>query len=118
MAEKRTNEEVLDLFADLLEPSATILGDKEILNSLTRGDPRVKTAALAIKRHKPEVIQILALLDGVPVDDYKVSLISLPIKLVRLLNQPEFSDLFTGADQKRDAVLSGSATENIGGGVN
>ena len=117
MAAERTNEEALDLFADLMEPVATILGDKEVLDSLNNGNPHVRTAALAIRKHKPEVVQVLARLDGVPVEEYRVNIIALPLKLVRLLNAPEFQELFTGADQMNDAASSGSATENTEGGA-
>lgn len=116
MAE-RTNEEKLDLFADLMEPVATILGDEEVRDSFTKSTPPIRIAALAIKKHKQEVIAILARLDGVPVSEYKVNLISIPIKLVRLLNTPEAKELFTGAELKNEAASSGSATETIEDGA-
>lgn len=117
MAE-RTNEEALDLFADLLEPVSIILADKEVVESVRRRQPRVRTAATAIRNHKREVITILALLEGIPVEEYRVNLLELPLKLVRLLNKPEVSELFIGAGKKIDAASSGSATENTGDGVN
>ena len=117
MAE-RTNEEQLELFADLLEPMANILSDKELRDSVKRKDPRVRTAAMAIRNHKSEVIQILALLDGTPVEEYRVNLLALPVKLVNLLNKPEVAELFTGAEQMTAAVSSGSATENTEDGAN
>lgn len=116
MAE-RTNEEKLDLFADLMEPVAAILGDQEVRESITKDVPYIRVAALAIKKHKQEVITILALLDGVPVSEYKVNLISMPVKLVRLLNTPEAQELFTGAELKNEAASSGSAMETTGDGA-
>lgn len=116
MAE-RTNEEKLDLFADLMEPVAAIIGDESIRSSLEKGEPNIRVASMAIKRHKKEVVTILALLDGIPVEEYKVNLLSLPVKLVRLLNTDEFKELFTGADQKTDAASSGSATGITGDGA-
>lgn len=117
MAE-RTNEESLELFADLLEPAAKLLGDKEVREIVTRGEPPIRAAAAAIRNHKSEVIQILARLDGVPVEEYRVNLLVLPLKLVRLLNKPEVRELFIGAEQMNVAASSGSATENIEDGVN
>ena len=117
MAE-RTNEEALDLFADLLEPVGTVLADKELRESVQRGDTRLKSVSIAIRNHKQEVVTILALLDGVPVEEYRVNLLALPVKLVRLLNLPEVKELFIGAEQKNVAASSGSATENTGDGVN
>ena len=116
MAE-RTNEEKLDLFADLMEPVATIIGDQEIRDSIAKDVPYIRVAALAIKKHKKEVITVLALLDGVPVEEYKVNLMALPVKLVRLLNTPEAKELFTGAELKTGAASSGSATENTEDGA-
>lgn len=113
----RTNEESLDLFADLMEPVANIIADEEIRESVNKGEPRVRTASKAIKNHKAEVIQILALLEGVPVEEYHVNLLALPVKLVRLLSTPEVQELFTGAEQKTDAASSGSATENTKDGA-
>ena len=116
MAE-RTNEEALDLFADLLEPVAAVLSDKELRESIKKGDSRVKSAAIAIRNHKPEVIQILALLEGVPVEEYRINLLALPVKVVRLLNLPEVKELFIGAETKNVAGFSGSATENTEDGA-
>ena len=114
---ERTNEDKLELFADLLEPVSAIIGDEEIRDGITKGIPAIRVASIAIKRHKKECITVLALLDGVPIEEYKVNLISLPIKLVRLLNTDEFKELFTGAEQKTDAASSGSATEITGDGA-
>ena len=116
MAE-RTNEEQIELFADLLEPAAVLLSDKELREIINRKEPMIRAAAAAIRNHKSEVIQILARLDGVPVEEYRVNLLALPVKLVRLLNKPEVNELFIGADQMIDAVYSGSATENTEDGA-
>lgn len=117
MAE-RTNEEALDLFADLLEPVAVMLGDKELRDIINRKEPMIRAAAAAIRNHKSEVIQILARLEEVPVEEYRVNLLALPVKVVRLLNKPEVAELFIGAGQMNVAASSGSATENTEDGVN
>ena len=117
MAE-RTNEEKLELFADLLEPAAVLIGDKELRDIINRGEPKIRAAAAAIRNHKSEVITILARMDDVPVEEYRVNLLALPVKLVRLLNKTEIKELFTGAEQMNDAEFSGSATEITGDGVN
>lgn len=114
----RTNEEQIELFADLLEPAAALLGDKELRDMINRKEPLISAAAAAIRNHKSEVIQILALLDGVPVKEYRVNLLVLQVKLVRLLNKPEVQELFTGAGQMIDAVSSGYATANTEDGAN
>lgn len=114
---ERTNEETLDLFADLLEPAAEIFSDKEVVNHLRSGEKPVRAVKFAIKNHKQAIIEIMARLDGKEPEDYEVNLVSIPVKLVNLFNKPEFKDLFTLQGQKADVKHSGSATENTGDGA-
>ena len=107
----RTNEEELELFADLLEPVAEILTDNAVRSVIQSGGKPITAIKWAIKNHKKATIEILARLDDVPVEEYKVSAITLPIKLLALVNKPEVQDLFSSAEQMSGAALSGSATE-------
>ena len=117
MAE-RTNEEALDLFADLLEPCAEILADREFTESLTSGEKRVKAVRTAIRNHKSQIIEILAILDGEDPATYKVpNPLTLFKKLMDFLNRDEVKDLFTGQAQKTGGVVSGSATANTEDGA-
>lgn len=111
-----SNEEILDRFADLIEPACEILADTEIREQAKDGT-KAAIAALAIKRHKAAVIRILAVTDGVPVEGYKVNPFMIPVKLIRLLNMPEVKDLFTGQAQTTAEGFSGSATASTGDGV-
>lgn len=113
---ERTNEEALDLFADLIEPAVEIISDKRIEMMYKSGN-KIAAIKQAIKCHKSAVIEILSLIDGIPKEEYKVSVIALPIKLMNLINNPELEELFTGQSQKETAY-SGSATENIEEGAN
>ena len=112
----RNNEESLDLFADLLEPVASILADKEVEAALR--EKKVRGVKVAIKNHKPEIIEILALLDGVPVEDYRVNLLALPGKVLELLNRPEVADLFQSLGRMNVAAISGSVTARTKDGAN
>ena len=113
----RTNEDALELFADLLEPAAEIFTDKEVVEILQSGEKPIKAVKIAIKNHKSAVIEMLARIDGIEPEDYKVNIISLPVKLLNLLNKPELQDLFTLQGQEIDVGSSGSATENTKDGV-
>lgn len=104
-------EAALDLLADLIEPVGEIASDKNIVKAYTEGN-RFKAISTAIKSHKQSVIQILALLDGVPVEEYKVNVFTLPAKLLELLNDPEVAQLFTSQGQMGDAISSGSVSAN------
>ena len=103
-------EAALDLLADLIEPAGEIMSDKEIGEVFKKN--RFKAIGLAIKNHKKSVMQILATLDGVPVEEYKCNVFSLPVKILELLNDPEMIQLFQYQGQTGDANSSGSASEN------
>ena len=103
-------EAALDILADLIEPAGEIMSDKEIGEVFKEN--RFKAIGLAIKNHKKAVMQILAALDGVPVEEYKCNVFSLPVKILELLNDPEMIQLFQYQGQTGDANSSGSASEN------
>ena len=104
-------EAALDILADLIEPAGEIMSDKEIGEVFKKN--RFKAIGLAIKNHKKAVMQIMATMDGVPVDEYKCNVFTLPAKILELLNDSELIRLFTYQGQTGDANSSGSASENI-----
>ena len=106
-------EAALDILADLIEPAGEIMSDKEIGDVFKKN--RFKAIGLAIKNHKKAVIQIMATMDGVPVDEYKCNVFTLPVKILELLNDSELIRLFTYQGQTGDANSSGSASENTEG---
>lgn len=103
-------EAALDLLANLIEPAGEIMSDKEIGEVFKEN--RFKAIGLAIKNHKKTLIQIMATMDGVPVDEYKCNVFTLPVKILELLNAPELVQLFPSQGQTGDANSSGSASEN------
>lgn len=107
-------EQALDMLADLIEPAAAIMADKEIANSVRANLPKIKIVKMAIKNHKSEVIEILAILDGEDPKEYaaKVTLFTLPAKLLEIFNDPKLMSLFTLQGQRTDETTSGSATES------
>lgn len=113
----RTNEEQLELFADLLEPAAEIFGDAEVGEVFRKGGKPITAVKLAIKGHKAAVVEILARLDGIDPKEYKVPGPGiLALKLVKIFSNPEVTELFIGQSQS-DAASGGSATENTGDGA-
>lgn len=103
-------EAALDLLADLIEPAGEIMSDEEIGDVYKEN--RFKAIGLAIKNHKKAVMQILATMDGGPVDEYKCNVFSLPVRILEILNDPDLVQLFTYQGQTGDANSSGSASEN------
>ena len=103
-------EAALDILSELIEPAGEIMSDKEIGEVFKEN--RFKAIGLAIKNHKKAVMQIMATMDGVPVDEYKCNVFSLPVKILEILNDPEMIQLFQYQGQTGDAKSSGSASEN------
>lgn len=103
-------EEALDVLADMIEPAGEIMSDKEIGEVFKKN--RFKAIGMAIKNHKKAVMQIMAAIDGVPVDEYKCNVFTLPVKILELLNDPDLIQLFTYQGQTGDANSSGSVSGN------
>ena len=107
------NFESLDLLADLLEPMTEILGDPEIRKAYEEKSTKLVTiVSMMIRRHKPEVIRIMALIDGIPENEYKVNVFTLPINVIQLLNNKNVREMFPFANQKKETESSGSVMEN------
>lgn len=106
-------EEAIDILVELIEPAAVIMADKEIAQMAKGNVPAVKVVKTAIKNHKKEVIEIMAILDGENPEEYaeKINVFSLPVKLLEILNDPLMKDLFMSQGQTTEAS-STSATEN------
>lgn len=104
-------EAALDILADMIEPVGEIMTDKEIGEVFKKN--RFRAIGLAIKNHKKAVMHIMATMDGVPVEEYKCNVFTLPVKILELLNDPDIVQLFTYQGQTGDANSSGSASENI-----
>ena len=112
MEKMRSNEEALEIFADILEPAGEIIGDDEV-KDLLRGSDRMKAVKVAIKKHKAAIIEILARIDGVEPEEYKIGIFTLPAKVISLLNNEDVQELFIGQGQNGGGASSGSATGTI-----
>ena len=88
------NEQALDILADILEPAATIFSDKEVKEAFGTGD-KIKGIKTVIKTHKKEIIEILAVLDGVPVAEYECNVLTFPVKLLEILNDTDLTNFFS-----------------------
>lgn len=82
------NEDAIELIADIMEPLSVIFTDDEIKNEKNK----MKAVAKALKKYKKEIIQILARIDGVSVDKYECNALTLPIKVMEVINDKEIQD--------------------------
>ena len=102
-------EAALDVLADIIEPAADIMADKEIAE-LYRAGNAPKAISKAIKDHKRAIITILAVLDGEDPETYEPPIMMLPIKLLEILNDPGVQQVFSSQGQNEEKESSGSAT--------
>ncbi len=109
-------EEALDVLADIIEPLAVILSDKEIRELGKQKSAPIKYIKPAIKNHKKELIQVLARLENETVEEYEehLNLITLPAQLLDLFNDPEVQSLFhsQGKSQLTSIASSSPAMES------
>lgn len=109
-------EDAIEILGDVLEPAIVILSDEEVKDAFKGEDNRVKCVTLILKKHKHEIVEILAALEQVPVEQYKdrVNVFTLPIKVLEILNDKDLTD-FLSSLPEQDAnleTLFGPATEN------
>ena len=105
------NEEALDLLAEIIEPCAKIMADKQ-LQKLIKGKSKLDIVKAIIKSHKSEIIEILATLDGVPVNEYQCNVFTLPLKIIELLNDEELISFFTSQGLMEGSIPSIAPTAN------
>ncbi len=102
-------DRALETLADLLDPIAHIMADDKMI-SIFKSGRKINAVQYAIKNHKEEITTILALLDGEDPKEYKVNLMTLPFKLMELVNDEDLQGLFLS--QGLTETSSGSAMEN------
>ena len=116
-------EAALDKLAEIIEPLTVMLADEE-MQEIAKGKNKsmIKYAKPMLKNHKQEVFEILAALENEPVESYKekVTLLTLPVKLLEFLNDPEVQALFQSQGQDDQTALPdfGSVTEITGASEN
>lgn len=105
-------ERAIEVFADLLDPVSRIVSDKEVLASIRGNDNQITKVQKILKGHSKEVIEMLAILEGIPVAEYEPDFVSLPMKLIEIFNDPAVVELFTLQDQNGQSIPSGPVTES------
>lgn len=107
------NYETLDALADIIEPTSVILMNEKVKESFAKEKNKLMIAKTLLKECPKEIIEILARLDGKSVDEYKCTLVSVPVAVLEILNDEAMTDFFKSQGQSLAEGLSGSATENI-----
>lgn len=109
-------EEALDVLADVLEYAVKLVQNdtiREILNK--KGFRDVEAIKVLIKEGKHEIIQIMAVIDGKPYNEFldNLDLLTLPVMLYETFNDEALQAVFTSQVQTMGVNSSGLATENI-----
>lgn len=104
-------DDALDLIADLMEPAGNIMADPEVRDAYYNSS-RAAAISKAIKNHKKDVKTVLALMDGEDPKTYEPNVMTIPARLLEIMNDPELVSLFTSQGQNQSADTSGSALEN------
>ena len=107
-------EKALEALGEIIEPAVKIMQDPAVVSAARAGNT-LEIVKIMCKNHKKEIITILAVLDGEDPDTYEVSLLTLPAKLLELLNDPEVQKLFTSPGQTEGETSFGSVSENTEG---
>lgn len=111
-------EAAIDLLADIIEPMALIIADEEIQAMAKKSVPYLSYVKPILKNHKKEIVEILARIDNEPVDVYteNITFLTLPVKILDFLNDPEIQSLFQSQVQASVTPVAsfGLAMENTG----
>lgn len=107
------NESAVDVLADLLEPASAICSDAELVNAVREKQSILKIAQIALKKHQKEVVEVLAIINGVSVDEFECTPVSILNDLLNVLNDTELVEFFMLQGRTRAEGNSGSAMESI-----
>lgn len=107
-------EKALDALGEIIEPAVKIMQDPAVVAAARAGNT-LEIVKIMCKDHKREVITMMAVLDDQDPATYEVGLLTLPAKLLELLNDPEVQMLFTQRGRTEGETPSGSASENTEG---
>lgn len=104
------DEEALDLLADLLDPVTEMALDEKFQDAMSGS--RIQFVKFAIKNHKESVMQILAVLSGVPREEFHCNVLTLPMMFMEMIKDKDLMSFFKLQGLEDSENASGSATEN------
>lgn len=105
-------EAALELLADVMEPASVILDDDEVKASFRVEKNKFRTASIVLKRHKKEMLEILAAVNMTPIEDYRPNLYEVMKSTISVLSDPGLTDFFVSQAPKKAAGSSGPASES------
>ena len=106
------NEKAIEILGQMIAPISSILADEKVKKAYANGEDKLGFVQALLTNHPKEIVQILAILDDTPVDEYEVSLTTLPKKVLEIINDEALQDFFESQGQNLEWTSSGSATAN------
>lgn len=88
-------EEAIEVLGNIIEPTATILVDKDVRKIITGGGAPIKAVKIICKKYAHEIIEVMAGIEGVSPDEFECNVFTLPVMLLEVLNDEELKDFFT-----------------------
>lgn len=111
------DDEAMDVLAEILEPASNLIGNDKFKVAI-RGDKKkgikankIEAIKIAITDNREDIVKIMAILEGVPVEDFHYNLFTLPKMALDLFNDKALIDFFHYQAETDSEILSGSATE-------
>lgn len=104
------NEEALEVLADIVEPAVDIFSDKKLIE-IIKAENKGKAISYALKEHKKSVLEILAALERKPVSEYECSVLTLPTKILEILNDKELMSFFSSQLPMEEESYFGNVME-------
>lgn len=104
-------EEAIDLWADLMEPAARILADKQVSAVMQSKKPPIMIVHKILKTHKADAIEILTRIDDTPINGLN-AVTRLLTLIGEMMEDETMKGFFDTQGQKKENVSSGSDTEN------
>lgn len=98
-------EEAIDFWADMIDPIASIMADKDIAEGWRSGKPKVIVAKDVLKNHKGEATEILLKIDPTPLN--AINIITRVVTIItEIEDSEELKDFFQSAEVKTEDASS------------
>ena len=110
------DDEAMDVLAEILEPASNLIKNEKFKIAI-RGDKdtkpnRLEAVKIALTENRKDIVTIMAVLEGVPVDEFHYNLFTLPKMILDFFNDKEMLDFFHYQAETDSETPSGSVTEN------
>ena len=95
------NEEAAAILADILDPAFEIFSDKEFKKAMK--ESKIAAAKFALKNHGQAVIDVLAIYEGIPREEYNINALGIVAKIFAILNDKDLMSAFISQEQTAES---------------